>query len=228
MWLFDSTIGRKFVMSVTGVALILFLTFHLCMNLVALFSGEAYNMVCEFLGASWYAVAATLVLAALAVVHIVYAFILTVQNRRARGSERYAVTTRPEKVEWASQNMLALGIVVLVGLLLHLYNFWYNMMFAELVGRATTYMPSDGFAYVQETFSNPVFAVLYVVWVVAIWFHLSHGFWSALQTLGWNGKVWFRRWRVIGLVYVTLLMLGFLVVVLAFALRLAPSLCCWH
>ena len=123
MWLFNSSIGRKVVMSVTGVALILFMTFHGVMNVVALFSGKAYNTICELLGSNWYAVAATLGLAALAVCHIVYAFILTAQNRRARGSERYAVTSRPEKVEWASQNMLVLGIVVVLGLLLHLFNF---------------------------------------------------------------------------------------------------------
>ena len=99
MWLFNSSIGRKVVMSVTGVALILFMTFHGVMNVVALFSGKAYNTICELLGSNWYAVAATLGLAALAVCHIVYAFILTAQNRRARGSERYAVTSRPDKVE---------------------------------------------------------------------------------------------------------------------------------
>ena len=225
-------------MSVTGIALVLFLTFHASMNVVALFSAEGYNMICEFLGSNWYAVAATLALAALVVIHIVYAFWLTMQNRRARGEERYAVTARPAKVEWASQNMLVLGIIVLLGLLLHLFNFWYNMMFAELTGIATTHLPSDGYAYILDTFSCPVYVVLYIVWLVAIWFHLSHGFWSAMQTFGWNGKVWFRsamqtfgwngkvwfnRWKVIGQVYTTLLMLGFLVVVLAFAFGCAPS-----
>ena len=151
-------------MSVTGVALILFLTFHMSMNLVALFSGEA------------------------------------------------------------SQNMLVLGIIVLLGLLLHLFNFWYNMMFAELTGIAVPHLPSDGFAYILDTFANPVYVLLYIVWLVAIWFHLSHGFWSAMHTFGWNGKVWFNRWKVIGQVYSTLLMLGFLVVVLAFAFGLAPSM----
>ena len=77
MWLINSSIGRKVVMSVTGVALILFLTFHCAMNVVALFSGEAYNMICELLGANWYAVAATLGLAALVAIHIIYALILT-------------------------------------------------------------------------------------------------------------------------------------------------------
>lgn len=218
MWLFNSSIGRKVVMSVTGVALILFLTFHMSMNLVAMFSGDAYNMICEFLGANWYAVVATLGLAALAVVHIVYAFLLTAQNRRARGESRYEVTARPGKVEWASQNMLVLGIIVVLGLGLHLFNFWYNMMFAELFHIADPLGdPADGYGYIRETFSCPVFVVLYIVWLVALWFHLTHGFWSAMQTLGWNGKTWFCRWKVIGSVYSTLLVLGFLVVVLFFA-----------
>lgn len=212
-------------MSVTGIALILFLTFHCCMNVVALFSGKAYNMICELLGANWYALVATLGLAALAVCHIVYAFILTAQNRRARGASRYEVTVKPEKVEWASQNMLVLGIIILLGLLLHLFNFWYNMMFAELTGISVGHLPSDGFAFIQDTFKNPVYVVLYLVWLAALWFHLAHGFWSSMQTLGVSGKIWFKRWQCISVVYTSLLMLAFVVVVLAFAFNCAPSLC---
>ena len=227
MWLINSSIGRKVVMSVTGVCLILFLTFHCAMNVVALFSGAGYNMICELLGSNWYAVAATCGLAALALIHIFYAFWLTMQNRKARGPERYHETARRSEVSWASQNMLVLGIIILLGLLLHLYNFWYNMMFAELVGiEGLTCGPADGFGWIKVTFSNPVFVVLYVIWLVAIWFHLSHGFWSAMQTLGVNGKIWFKRWKVIGLIYVTVLMALFLIVVLAFAFGIAPSLCC--
>ena len=227
MWLINSSIGRKVVMSVTGIPLILFLTFHMSMNIVALFSGEAYNMVCEFLGANWYAVVATLALAALTVIHIVYAFILTAQNRKARGNERYAITASDPKVEWASKNMLVLGLIICLGLLLHLFNFWYNMMFAEIVGFEAKFHPADGFAYIKDTFANPVYVVLYVIWIVALWFHLSHGFWSSMQTLGVSGKVWFNRWKMIGIVYTTFLMLGFLIVILAFACKCAPSLCCY-
>ena len=229
MWLINSSIGRKVVMSVTGIALILFLTFHGCMNVVALFSGEAYNMICELLGANWYAVVATIGLAALAVIHIVFAFILTAQNRTARGDNRYDVATvvNAGKVEWASKNMLVLGIIILLGLLLHLFNFWYNMMFAEIMGFSAGHLPSDGFAFIIDTFGNPLFVVLYIIWLCAIWFHLTHGFWSAMQTLGINGKIWFQRWKVISYIYVTLLMLGFLVVVLAFAFKCAPSLYCY-
>ena len=227
MWLFNSSIGRKVVMSITGIALILFLTFHCCMNIVALFSGEAYNMICELLGANWYAVVATLGLAALAVIHIVYAFILTAQNRSARGSSRYdvATTVNAGKVEWASKNMLVLGIIICIGLLLHLWNFWYNMMFAEIIGAMPALSPTDGFGWIKETFGNPLFVGLYIIWLVALWFHLSHGFWSAMQTFGWSGKVWLKRWMCIGNIYVTLLFLAFVAVVIAFAIGCAPSLC---
>ena len=227
MWLINSSIGRKVVMSVTGIALILFLTFHGCMNMVALFSEDGYNMICEFLGANWYAVVATLGLAALAVIHIVYAFILTAQNRTARGDNRYevATTVNAGKVEWASKNMLVLGIIILIGLLIQLWNFWYNMMFAELIGAMPAISPTDGFGWIKETFSNPVFVIIYVIWIVAIWFHLTHGFWSAMQTLGVSGKIWLKRWQCIGMIYVSLLMLMFLIVVLAFAFGCAPSLC---
>lgn len=209
-------------MSVTGIALILFLTFHACMNLVALFSAEGYNMVCEMLGANWYAVAATAGLAALVALHFIYAIILTLQNRKARGVSHYAVTDRPEKVEWASQNMFVLGVIVVVGMLLHLYNFWFNMMFAELANGGMPYIndvtsASDGYGMIAYTFSNPVFTVLYLIWFAAIWFHMTHGFWSAFQTLGWNGKIWFCRWKAIGMTYVTVLMLIFVAVALKFA-----------
>ena len=212
-------------MSVTGISLILFLTFHCCMNLVALFSGEAYNLICKMLGAKWYAVVATMGLAGLALFHIVYAFILTAQNRKARGENRYevATTVNSGKVEWASKNMLVLGIIICLGLCLHLANFWYKMMFAELMHTTMGFNPTDGYGIIVYTFSQPLYVVLYIVWIVAIWFHLTHGFWSAMQTLGVSGKTWFCRWKVIGFIYTTLLALGFLAVIVAFYCK---SLCC--
>ena len=225
MWLSNSSIGRKVVMSVTGIALVLFLTFHMSMNLVALISAEGYNMICEFLGANWYALVATAALAALVVIHIIYAFWLTMMNRKARGTERYAVESKPKSVEWASQNMLVLGLVVIAGLALHLANFWYKMMFAEIIGNPTLggLEATDGYGYILQTFSCPVFVVLYLIWLGALWFHLTHGFWSSLQTLGWSTKIWFERWRLIGNIYTTLVVLGFAAVVVIFYLK---SLCC--
>ncbi len=168
MWLFNSSIGRKVVMSVTGMALILFLTFHMSMNVVALFSAEGYNMICEMLGANWYAVLATMGLAALAVIHIIYAFILTMKNRAARGSERYAVTEKPSKVEWASQNMLVLGLIVLLGLAIHLYDFWAKMMLVDLVGSGDLAHSADGAYWIQYVFSNTGHVVFYLLWLCAL------------------------------------------------------------
>ena len=228
MWLSNSSIGRKVVMSVTGLALILFLTFHMAMNLVAIFSAEAYNMICAFLGANWYALVATAGLGFLVVVHIVYAFWLTMQNRAARGSERYAVNATPKGVEWASQNMLVLGIVVLLGLGLHLFNFWAKMQLPEVLHmlgmHVDTANVTNGVYHIVNTFGCPVYSILYLVWLAALWFHLTHGFWSALHTLGWNNKIWFERWRVIGNIYSTLVVLGFAVVVLYY--WLCGGACC--
>ena len=218
MWLFTSSPGRKVVMSLTGISLVLFLTFHMAMNSIALFSAEAYNMICEMLGANWYAVVATMALAALAVIHIIYAFILTMQNKAARGTERYAVTEKPAKVEWASQNMLVLGIIVILGLGLHLYNFWAKMMLVDLAGIGDATHAADGAYWIEETFSNPVYAAVYLVWIAALWLHLTHGFWSAMQTLGLSGKVWLARWKAIGIIYSTVLCLGFAIVVIISAI----------
>ena len=86
MWLTNSSVGRKVVMSVTGLFLILFLTFHALMNAVALISFDAYEAVCEFLGANWYALVGTAVLAGGFVIHIIFAFWLSMQNRKAASS----------------------------------------------------------------------------------------------------------------------------------------------
>lgn len=223
MWLINSSIGRKVVMSVTGLALVLFLTFHASMNVVALFSAHAYNMICEFLGANWYAVVATVGLAGLMGLHFVYAFWLTYQNRRARGTDRYAVADKPKQVEWASQNMLVLGVVICLGLLLHLYNFWYNMMYAELLGIEGEIGAADGAGHIVNTFAgNWIYTFAYVVWLIALWFHMNHGFWSAMQTVGWNGKIWFNRWRTIGCVFTTFIVGLFAIVLICFAAGYTP------
>ena len=119
-------------MALTGICLVLFVTFHVLMNAVALIWPAAYNQVCEFLGANWYALIASAGLAVLFILHIVYALWLTLQNRAARGNDRYLVTTRPPQVEWASKNMLVLGIVVLAFLVVHLIQFWAKMQWQEL------------------------------------------------------------------------------------------------
>lgn len=215
MWLFNSSVGRKFVMGITGAALVLFLLFHATMNVVVIVSPAGYNAICAFLGANWYAIVGTLGLAALALIHIIYAFVLTVMNYRARGSVRYAVTDRQEQVEWSSKNMLVLGFVILAGLGLHLYNFWFKMQFAEITGINTgMFDPHDGAAYVKELFSNPIYCLIYLVWLLGLWFHLSHGIWSSMHSIGWSNNKWLIRIKWIGKILATLIVLMFAAVVI--------------
>ena len=235
MWLKDSSIGRKFVMSISGLFLVLFLLFHgsmnLCLVIDDIFGTQAYNWICAMLGANWYALAGTAVLALGVLVHFTYAIILTIQNRAARGSDRYAVEARQEGVDWASKNMLALGIIVLGFLCLHFYNFWYKMQFAELTGIETSmFDPQDGSAIVTALFTDGwcgiVYCLLYIVWLGALWFHLSHGVWSALQTVGFSNLIWLKRIKVISLVFATIAAGLFLIVVLYFLGVNIGSMCC--
>lgn len=226
MWLLNSSIGKKLIMSISGLFLVLFLLFHLSMNVAAVFSGEAYNMVCSLLGSNWYAVAATLVLAAGVVIHFVYAIILTLQNRKARGNDRYAINARPKGVEWASQNMFVLGLIVILFMLLHFSQFWYKMMFAELIGHhevalgSTMVSPQDGAAFINYYFQgNAVITVLYLIWYVALWFHLTHGFWSAIQTIGWNNTIWMNRWECISKIVATVICGLFAIITIIFFLN---------
>jgi len=195
------------------------------MNVTAVFSEEAYNMICSLLGANWYAVAATLVLAAGVGIHFLYALLLTFQNLKARGNDRYAVNVRQDKVEWASKNMFVLGLIIVGFMLLHFAQFWYKMMFAELIGHhsvelgAAMVSPQDGAAFINYYFSQLWVVICYLVWYVALWFHLTHGFWSAIQTIGWNNNIWINRWRWIGNIYATLLCLAFAFVTIFFYVK---------
>lgn len=218
-FLSNSSLGRKLVMSISGCFLVLFILFHMSMNVVAIISGDAYNAICGFLGASWYALAGTAVLALGVLVHFIYAIILTIQNRRARGNVRYSVTVTEKGVDWASKNMLALGFVIVIGLCLHLYNFWAKMQLVELMGEHVNslgYSPADGAALIQYTFSQWYYVALYLVWFVALWFHLTHGVWSMFQSVGWANDTWYPRLKCIANIVATLVFLGFAAVVVTF------------
>lgn len=222
--LFSSSIGKKLIMSITGMFLVLFLLFHASMNVVAIFSTDAYNAICAFLGANWYALAATAVLAAGFIFHLIYAFGLTIYNMKARGSARYAMTTRPAKVLWASKNMLVLGVIIILFLGLHMYQFWAKMMLVELMyghdwQLYTSINPTDGSFLIKQVFANPIFAALYIVWLVALWYHLTHGFWSSLQTIGWNNQKWMPRVMCISKALATIICLMFAAVVVVFFIQ---------
>ena len=228
MWLTNSSLGRKVVMSVTGLFLLLFVTFHVLMNAVALISPRGYNLVCEFLGANWYALIATVILAAGFVFHIIYAFWLTLQNRKARGNDRYAVTTRPKSVEWASQNMLVLGIVVVAFLIVHLVQFWAKMQLVEVMHQvgceteaAAVVYAADGMHHIANAFSQIWTLPVYVIGLIALWVHMTHGFWSAFQSIGVSNNKWIPRFKTLGNWWSTIVVALFIIQAIVFTCQFA-------
>jgi len=225
MWLINSSIGRKFIMSLTGVMLVLFLLFHGVMNFVVLFSQDAYNAIAAFLGANWYALIATKALAIGFVVHIFFAFFLTIQNMRARGNISYDVVKKQPGVNWASQNMLIIGIIILGFLILHLYQFWSRMQLVEINHKLGIHVEQDlldkaanGAYWVKYWFTQPLYSILYIVWLSALWLHLTHGVWSMLQSLGLNNKTWYPRVKVISNIVSTIIILMFISIPVYFLL----------
>ena len=108
-------------------------------------------------------------------------------------------------------------------MLMHFGQFWYKMMFAELMGHhevvlcsGATVSPQDGAAFIQYYFSHLWVVVVYLIWYAALWFHLSHGIWSAMHTLGQTNNLWLSRWECIGKAVSTLIFLGFAAVTIFF------------
>ena len=214
-WLLKSSIGRKFIMAISGLCMVLFLLFHMSMNLVSIFSIEAYEWICAFLGTNWYALAGTAALAALFLVHICYAIWLTLQNRTARGGSSYATSTNKDAA-WSSKNMFVLGVALLAFMLVHLYDFWYKMMFSELLHLPGMVTPEEIGPYMLEAFGSPIRLVIYLVGIIALWMHLSHGVWSMFQTVGINGRIWSPRLKVAGYIVGTIICIGFATVAIFF------------
>ena len=218
-FLTNSSLGKKLVMSITGCFLVLFILFHMSMNLVAILSPEGYNTICALLGANWYALAGTAVLAAGVLVHFAYALWLTANNYKARGQQRYEVTVTEPGVDWASKNMLVLGWIILAGLGLHLFNFWAKMQLVEIMGGHANSLglhPADGASLIRYTFSQWYYVAIYLLWFAALWFHLTHGVWSMFQTVGWANDTWYPRLKCIANIVATLVFLGFAAVVVVY------------
>ena len=226
MWLVNSSIGRKVIMSLSGLFLIVFLLIHLSVNCLMYVSPAAFGLGCEFMGTPFVSVMVPL-LALGFVIHIVYAFVLNARNLKARGHEKYAGGSKTD-VNWAAKNMLALGVIVLGGLAFHMSHFWAEMQLPMFLGQeeyasvpANEILNADGelvapYYLAKMTFSNVIFSLIYIVWICALWFHLSHGFCSAFQTLGVNNRVWYTRWKNIALILATVLCLGFISIPVSF------------
>ncbi len=202
-----SSIGKKFFMSITGMFLIIFLLLHATINFCYVIDPELFRAGCEFMALPIVTVM-TPILAAGFIIHFIWAFWLSLTNLKARGNQKYAVANKAQADNWAAKNMLVLGIIVIGGICFHLTHFWAEMQLKMFTGGAE----SDPVALMEKIFGQWWIVVIYVIWFVAVWFHLTHGFWSAFQTVGWNNDIWIKRWKVLGYIVATILLLAFVAV----------------
>jgi succinate dehydrogenase / fumarate reductase cytochrome b subunit len=215
-----SSLGKKLVMSLTGLFLILFLLVHLVGNLqllpfVADDPAKAFNEYAFFMTTFTPIKTVSYGLYAFILIHAVQGWILWRQNAAARGPVRYAVNDLRAVNTHAgtAARMGWLGTIIFVFIVLHLYQFWLQMKMGTL--DTVTYdgvVMSDLHGIVARTYANPVFVAIYVVSMVVIAFHLWHGFQSAFQTLGWNHKKYTPAIQFIGKAYAILVPLGFAII----------------
>ena len=141
------------------------------------------------------------------------------QNRKARGADRYAVSVKPATVEWSSQNMLVLGIVILAFLVVHMVQFWAKMQLVEMTGAESTLPPAIGTLFIQEAFSHIYTPIIYIIGFAALWFHMNHGFWSMFQSAGWTNNTWLPRLRKISCWYTTIVIALFVAQAVVFTVN---------
>ena len=227
MFIFNSSIGKKFIQAVTGAFLFTFLVIHGTINFLSvidtfrgtfgavgadesLFSkGDGlFKLGCDFMSTPIIDIMVP-ILALGFVVHIVYGCWLTWQNIKARGGwKRYEVASKAATDSWSSKNMLVLGIMILGLLFFHLTHFWAKMQLPEMFGIGN--FENNPYLLLMVTFGKWWVLILYIVWFVALWLHVNHGFWSMFQTVGWNGQIWFKRLKVIGIIVSSLICLAFI------------------
>jgi succinate dehydrogenase / fumarate reductase cytochrome b subunit len=227
--LLTASIGRKLLMSVSGLFLILFLFVHLFLNSFLLLDGvfgfergQMFNAGVHFMATNPLIKIIEPMLALGFIVHIIYSVILTVQNMKSRGPVGYASGKKTSGVEFASQNMLVLGIVIVSFLAVHIINFYMKMKGFIAWEPATVKFPflgnmtegEDAYTLVNETFKILPVVILYAIGSIALAFHLSHGFWSGFQTIGWNNTKWMPRLRCISNIVAILIGGGFTVIAL--------------
>ncbi len=173
-------------MALTGLFLISFLIIHLIGNLQLLKDdgGHAFNVYAKFMTSNPLIKTISYTLYASIVIHAFWALLLTLQNKKARGGS-YSMTNKSSA--WTSRNMGILGTIVLIFLVIHMRQFWAEMHWGHVP--MATYdgqEVKDLYSIVAFAFEQPLYVALYVVCMIALAFHLWHGFSSAFQTLGLN------------------------------------------
>ena len=206
---FDSSVGTKLLLGVTGLLLVAYLIIHLLGNLMVFAGQETFNHYAHALAANPLVVPAELALLLLFVVHIYKAAVMWASNQRARpvayAKKTWAGHTSRKSV--ASTTMIWTGLATLVFVVIHVahikYGAWYE------IGEPPV---RDLYRTEVEVFSSPVWVVVYVIAMVLVGFHLRHGFSSAFQSLGASHPVYTKRLVVLGTVVAIVLAAGFAII----------------
>ena len=192
---FTSSIGRKFVMGLTGLFLISFLIVHVSINALIFLndSGETFNVAADFMAHNIVVRILEVGLFAGIILHIVQAIMLTAQNNAAR-PQKYAYNKASANSKWYSRSMGLLGTLILMFLVLHLYHFWWPTKVAVY-----THESHNTFQSIVMIFQELWVVIVYVLGVISLGYHLLHGFQSSFQTMGWNHKKWTPVVKSVGL-----------------------------
>jgi succinate dehydrogenase / fumarate reductase, cytochrome b subunit len=181
--LFTSSIGKKVIMSLTGLFLITFLIIHCAINAMIFFNdgGATFTHWGHFMGTN--PIIRTLEIGLIIgfLLHIIDGFVLWAQNRKAR-PVKYSKVAHPHKSKWYSRSMGLLGTLILIFLIIHTAHFW-------IPNRTNQFVEGEELPLYQmmlEIFKNPIVVVVYVLGCFSLFWHLLHGFRSAFQTLGLN------------------------------------------
>ena len=196
--LFTSSIGKKYLMGLTGFFLIIYLVVHASANAMIFYNdnGETFNTVAYFLSHNFFVRFLEIGLFAVFILHIIQGLLLWQQNRAAR-KVKYYKQKFPREIKWYSRYMGWLGTFLLLFLVMHLYHFWAgtkNEMYFN--------GPEVNLYYeMKEVFTNPLLFTLYMIGLVSLLFHLLQGFQSAFQTFGINHRRWTPIVKGIGIFY---------------------------
>lgn len=203
----NSSLGRKVVMSATGLFLCVFLVEHLYGNLL-LYAGDGGQAFVEYSHDAVHSILIRIIEVALfiaIVLHVVQAIVLTRQNSVAR-PVKYAVTRVNETSTWYSRNMGVTGSIIFFFIVVHLYHFFVPYRITHTVGEAGQMNVAEA---VKEGLQNPYYAALYFISVCFLAFHLNHGFQSAFQSLGLNDRKYAPVLKASGTAFAMIMFLGF-------------------
>ena len=203
---FTSSIGRKFTMGLSGLFLILFLIVHAGINSCIFLNdnGDTFNKVAHFMSHNWIMRFLEIGLFATMILHIIQGLTVWYKNRKAR-PVNYAFNQPSKNSNWYSRSMGILGTLLLLFIIMHLNHFYVGTKVALYSGDK----PHNLFEEMKEVFSDKVIVILYLVGLVALFWHLYHGFQSAFQTLGLNHKKYTPIIKCIGISYAVIICILF-------------------